>query len=329
MFALRILLLGLCLLWAGLQAGQAALRLIVLNKAAASAQVLDLEHGTVLATVPTSDGPHEVAVTPDGKLAVISNYGGRRPGHSLTLLQLNPPKPLSTIELGAFQRPHGLWFVSDSLVLVTAESRQALLVVNVVLRKIRRVIFTGQAVSHMVVADPQGRRAYVSNIGSGTVTAIDLAAGRKLGDVPTGAGAEGLALSPDGKELWVANREEETITIVQADSLKPVARLACPGFPIRLKFTPDGQRVLVSLLRRGELALFDAAGRSVVQRIALAPPRAESPPRPIGLLVSPDQRWAVVALSRLNRLARVDLLTGAVSGWVQTGPSPDGMSWIP
>ena len=42
-----------------------------------TATVIDAASGRVLATVPTGEGPHEVAISHDGKWAVVSNYGVR------------------------------------------------------------------------------------------------------------------------------------------------------------------------------------------------------------------------------------------------------------
>ena len=57
----------------------------------------------------------------------------------------------------------------------------------------------------MVVSTPDGARAFVANIGSGSVTVVE---GRKaIRQIPTGKGAEGIAITPDGREVWVVNRE--------------------------------------------------------------------------------------------------------------------------
>src|SRR5438270_5986590 len=87
--------------------------LIVLNKAQATASIISLADGRTIATMPVGDGPHEVAVSPDGSLAVAANYGGRTPGNSLTVLDLRARRPLRTIDLGTYQRPHGIAWMPD------------------------------------------------------------------------------------------------------------------------------------------------------------------------------------------------------------------------
>ncbi|MFI5175379.1 MAG: YncE family protein, partial [Terriglobia bacterium] len=60
--------------------------LIVLNKSDNNASLIDVATKTVIATIPNGVAPHEVAVTPEGTLAVVSNYCGKEPGNSLTLI---------------------------------------------------------------------------------------------------------------------------------------------------------------------------------------------------------------------------------------------------
>ena len=58
---------------------------VVLNKAEASASLLDAGTGRELAKVQVGSGPHEVAISPDGTTAVVANYGQRQPGNTLTV----------------------------------------------------------------------------------------------------------------------------------------------------------------------------------------------------------------------------------------------------
>ena len=63
-------------------------RLVVLNKAEATASLIDLASGEIVATMDTGDGPHEVSVHPDGRWAVAADYGGQQAGATLSVLDL-------------------------------------------------------------------------------------------------------------------------------------------------------------------------------------------------------------------------------------------------
>ncbi len=100
--------------------------LIVLNKSDASASIISLKTNQTIATIPTGNGPHEAAVTPDGKTAVVTNYGNREaPGSTLTVIDLSQLKVSKTIDLGDYHRPHGVTFLpAGKELLVTAEAEK-------------------------------------------------------------------------------------------------------------------------------------------------------------------------------------------------------------
>ena len=310
--------------------------LVVLNKAEATASLIDLASGQVMATVPTGAGPHEAAVSPDGHLAVAANYGDQTAGSSLTVIDVGGGRALRTIKLDPHRRPHGIaWFPDGRRLAVTSEASRALLIVDAIAGSVEAAIDTDQDVSHMVALARDGKRAYVANIGSGSVTALDLENRKRLGVVPTGAGAEGIALSPDGSTLWVTNRDADTVSVVDTSSLEVAATLPSASFPIRAASTPDGKTVLVSNAKSGELAIFDAATRAERKRIKLALDPASKEgrlfdmgdsPVPIGIVVHPSGRTAFVANANADVIAVVDLDAGRVTGTLKAGKEPDGMA---
>src|SRR5947199_6077481 len=84
--------------------------LLVLNKEDATLAIVDPASGKILGTVPTGEGPHEVAT--DGKLAFVGNYGtGPAPGKSISVIDLASRKELRRVDVTPLQRPHGV-FVS-------------------------------------------------------------------------------------------------------------------------------------------------------------------------------------------------------------------------
>lgn len=313
--------------------------LVVLNKGEASASVIDRDSGAERARIETGVGPHEVAISPDGTLGVVADYGAQVAGNTLSLLDLRSRERIGVIDLGRHARPHGIVFLPDARrVLVTSEQSRRLLIVDVVDRGIVGEIDTAAQASHMVALSPDGTRAFVANIGSGSVTAIDVGEKRVLKQIPTGAGAEGIGVSPDGREVWVTNRSDDTLSVIDAQSLEVVATLTCGVFPIRCAFTPDGAHVLVSCARSGEVAVFDAMPREQTRRIPmrLEPKAGEDrffgdafgdSPVPIGILIPPDGRHAYVANAQADKVAVIDLETWQVTGVVIAGREPDGMAW--
>ena len=122
-----------------------------------------------------------------------------------------------------------------------------------------------------IVASPDGRRAYVASGGADVVTVLDLeqlgawlshSSEAERGDaienmalsyryvaarIPTGCNPQHLALSRDGSRLFVAERLEDRVLVVDTASLKPVGRIVLGdgglSDPIRL-----GERVFTRSL---------------------------------------------------------------------------------
>jgi YVTN family beta-propeller protein len=139
--------------------------------------------------------------------------------------------------------------------------------------------------------------------------------------VRVGNGSEGFDVSPDRKEIWVANSEDGTISVVDVAGKKVIETLAANvGGANRLKFTPDGKRVLVSTLSGPDLVVLDAATRKETKRVPIGHGAA-------GIVVQPDGARAFVACTPDNYVAVIDLRSLEVTGKIQSGGNPDGMAW--
>jgi YVTN family beta-propeller protein len=314
-----------------------AATLIVANKAEATVSLVDLASGKVAATLPVGTGPHEVAVSRDGRRALIANYGtAETQGSTLTLIDVPAARVVKTIDLGEYRKPHGMVWIGNSRALVTSEAGKALLEIDVEAGKVVRALTTGQDISHMVAVTPDGSLAFVANIGSGGITAFDLKEGKKLADIPTAAGSEGITITPDGKQVWVTNRAADSVTVLDAATLKTLKTFEAPAFPIRAEATPDGKRVLVSLAKSGDVAVFSTSTLTLERRIPLeAPPAADRAGRlladfgnssvPIGIEIAPDGKRAYVAHANADQISIVDLTEWKKVGALTAGKEPDGM----
>jgi len=316
--------------------------LLVGNKSAASVNLIDLDSGETVATTETREGPHEIAVSGDGKLAVVTNYGtGANPGNSLTVIEVEKGKAVGTIDLGEYSRPHGIVFMPDSRhVLVTAEGAKSLVKVDVYLGKVVKAVPTGQSTSHMLAYDPSGMRAYVSNMGSASVSLIDVRHGELLSFESSGSGAEGIALGKNGLDLWVTNRGEDTVSLFDARYLRLLGKIDVGGFPIRAEVTPDGSRVLVSSARSGTLSVIDVAKRELVQQenLGLQLQGADKSlfggqfgksSIPIGIEIAPDGQRVWIAHAGIDRVQELDGESLKQTRIFSTGPEPDAMAYSP
>ena len=335
---LRVIAPVACLCLSGLLYGQSGRRgksqasLLVLSKQAHLLNVVDASSLKVIARVPVGNDPHEVITSDDGSTAFVSNYGFGA-YNTLTVVDLRTDKPLRTVDLGPLRGPHGLAFAQGK-VWFTSEVAKAIARYDPETNKVDWILGTGQNRIHMIYVSRDAQRIVTTNVNSGTVSIIDKAPVHTPGPasgsrgmsfdwnqtvVRVGNGSEGFDVSPDGKEIWVANAKDGTISIINFQEKKVVQTLAAnlPGAN-RLKFTPDGKRVLVS--SGPILAVLDVSTRKVIKRIPIGHGSG-------GVLVQPDGARAFVACAPDNYVAVIDLKSLTVTGHIQVDAGPDGMAW--
>jgi DNA-binding beta-propeller fold protein YncE len=330
--------------------------LLVLSKGDHTLSIVDPVSLKVVASMPSGPDPHEVVASDDGKLAFISNYGGGA-YHTLTVVDLVQQKTTGTIDLGAMNGPHGLAFAGGK-VYFTAEAAKVIGSYDPASQKIDWVMGTGQDRTHMVWVSRDLKTIVTSNVSSATMTILQQVT-RRMGPLPggpppqgagpggpppgagpggpppggprtdweetvvaVGRGAEGFDVSPDEKELWAANAQDGTISVVDLPGKKVVATLSADVKSAnRLKFTPDGKHVLVSLLGGTDLVILDAATRVTTKRVNIGHGAA-------GIEMVPDGKVAYVACTPDSYVAIIDLKSLEVAGHLDGGKQPDGLFWL-
>jgi YVTN family beta-propeller protein len=304
--------------------------LLVLAKSDQTLSVVDPSTLKVLGRVPSGPDPHEVVASSDGRVAYIANYNGG--GNIITLVDLVQMKALTPIDLGPLRAPHGLAFVGGKL-WFTAEAAKVIGSYDPATSKVDWVLGTGQNRTHMIFVSPDLSRIVTSNVSSATMTIIEKSAAAGRGGrggpqtdwnetvVPVGRGAEGFDVSPDGKQIWAANAQDGTVSIIDMATKKVIDTLAANvNGANRLKFTPDGTRVFVSSLGEADLAILDAVTRKDVKRLKIG--------RAAGIEMQPDGARAYVACTPENYVAVIDLKTLEVIGRIEAGRQPDGLAWV-
>jgi len=325
----------------------------VLAKSDNTVALVDPATLQVLARVSAGPDPHEIIASDDGKLAFISNYGGPDSAlNTISVVDLVAHKALSPIDLGALRSTHGLAFAGGKLYF-TAETNKVIGRYDPASQRVDWILGTGQDRTHMIFVSKNLDRIVTSNVSSGTVSIIEQIsqpsggfgpppgnplpgssppAGRprqtwEVTNVPSGNGAEGFDVSPDGKEIWAANARDATVTIIDvaAKKARQTISISIKGAN-RLKFTPDGSRVLISGLGAnakagdGSLVVMDVSTRKEIKQLSLGGGAA-------GILIAPDGSRAYVAVSTADKVAVVDLKTLEVTGQLAAGKQPDGLAW--
>jgi len=218
---------------------------------------------------------------------------------------------------------------------------------------------TGQNRTHMIYVTKDLKQIYTTNVASATVSIWEKVARPMMGPppggpggpgsgpggpppggprpggldappamdwsqtvIPVGRGDEGFDVSADGKELWTADAQDGTISIVDISAKKVAATLDAKVFGAnRLKFTLDGKLALITSLRDGNLVIYDTATRKEIKKVAIGRGAA-------GIQMDPNGLRAFVACTPDDYVVVLDLKTLAVTGHIDAGGQPDGMAWV-
>jgi DNA-binding beta-propeller fold protein YncE len=295
--------------------------LIVTNKSAATATIIDAASGRALATLPTGQGPHEIALSSNGNLAVVTDYGGGGGGgRTLTVIDVPGMRVARTIELGEYTRPHGIVFLpGDSIVAVTSEASRHVVLVNVIEGAVRNAVPTQHPGSHMVGVTADGVHAWTGDMGSHTISLLNLRTGSYVRSFTVPQQPEAINVTPDGSEVWVGSNAEDKVSVVdpQTGNVQTVAEGM--GWPYRVAFTPDTRTVLLPDLEGETLRFVDRASRRELGRIAF------TGGGPQGITITSDGRYAIESMSRQSRVAVIDIAARTVAGYIPAGPAPDGV----
>jgi len=200
--------------------------LIVANQKEHTVLVVDPEQRRELAKIVVGVNGHEVMVSKDGRYAYVPIYGNSgvgRPGTdgtTIDVIDLRQRKLAATIDLGKPLRPHRAEWGTDGMLYVTAELGNAVDVIDPNTRKVVAEIPSGQKETHMLVVSPDGRRAYTSNVGAGSVSVLDLAKRSLITTIPVAKTVQRISMSPDGRQVFTHDQDAPRIAVIDTATNK-------------------------------------------------------------------------------------------------------------
>ena len=309
--------------------------LLVVNRHADAGSVsfFDLEIESEIARVPIGPGwPHEVAVSPDGRLALTAEYGRETPGERLVVIDVPEAQLLGRIDMGPGTRPHDLVFLPDNRhAIVTLETTDRVALVDVINLEVVRTypIGDGAREGHMLWLSPDGSRVYVgARLGQGTVSVVYLQEDRPPTVIPSGLGAEAITVTPDGHAVWAINQDENTISIIDPDTLTIVEKFDAGTQPRRLANLPGGRMAVIYGNREtAGIHIYDVQTREVLDRLAI--PGDEPGAGGFGFLAVGDTGF--VATRSDGRILVYDFSVPESPPRILAASheTPDGMAWSP
>src|SRR6185369_15111202 len=181
---------------------------------------------------------------------------------------------------------------------------------------------------HHLIVTPDGKDVLIGSTATNELLVLDARTGEKRRVVPGIIDPYQLGFSPDGKWFVTVAYRLDHVDIYHADGLKLAGRIFIDGLPSHMAFDAESKTVFVSLQQSGRLAAFDLATQTLKWNVPVGN-------TPAGVLVLPDNKRVLVALTGEDGVAVVDPSDGKVTGRLQTGkgahnfwPKGDGRHWF-
>jgi phospholipase C len=177
------------------------------------------------------------------------------------------------------------------------------------------------------IATPDGETLYITESGKSRVSVFDVRAGRVVGSIPVGLFPHGIAASPDGQLLYVANTGPNTgaggsnsVSVIDVSAKAVVGSVTVGLAPQSVSVSPDSSTVYVSC--QDGLWVVDAASRRVRSSLpALA--------KAHGVTACPGGRHVYVVNPSQDTVSIVDVGSHKVSAIVPVGRSPWHIAFRP
>ena len=299
--------------------------LFVAGKFAGTLAKVDLASGEEVARVASCANPHELATSPDEEHIALACYGGT----SVDVFRTSDLAKVKSIDLGENARPHGIVWHDNGHLYATAEGRKSVFVIRNPLRETETFEYsTGQDGTHMLAIGPNAMHAWTTNLGSRTVSRVDLLTRRSPLSVAVGEEPEGIALSPDGKTLWVSARGSDIAYALDPTTMKKLKDVPVGDFPLRIIVRPQGDYAVTSDLADGALSVIDTATGAKVRSITISSREEAETRMQVTILFSPDGTRLYVAETMANTIAEVDFASGEVLRRLPGDGGGDGIAII-
>lgn len=203
--------------------------LYVLNDMSNSVQVIDPRTGKLGRTLPVAD-PYNMYFTPDGKFAIVVAERLRR-------LDFRDPHTMAlkhSLPVRCKGIDHADFTADGRFAVFSCEFSGQLVKVDIARQKVVGYLHVNEGGSPQdVKTAPDAKVMYVADQYAGGVQVIDPVSFKEVGFIKTGPGTHGLYVSRDSRFLYVTNRHDASISLIDFATRKQVRKWRIPGM------TPD------------------------------------------------------------------------------------------
>jgi len=303
--------------------------LLVANQGDHTLSLVDPAAGKQIAVVPVGGVTgHEVAVSPDGKLAYVPIYGdsgvGKQgtDGTSMSAIDLASRKVVGSVDFGHGVRPHmPLYEPVSGKLYVTTELDRAVAVLDPKTLKIEGKIPTGADQSHMLVVSHDGKRGYTANVGPGSVSVLDMVGRKTIAVIPVSGKTQRISISRDDRLVFTADQTQPRMAVIDTTNNSVKSWITLPAVGYGSSVTLDGRWLLVQMDTLKQVAVIDLKTMKVARTVDVGGGTGE-------ILMNPDGKVAYVSCPADGTVAEIDLTNWKVLKLIKAGQKADGMAWV-
>lgn len=249
---------------------------------------IDAATNKVVETFKDEGSPHNVQVSPDGKVFAYT----------------------SAAKMAEGQTDHGSMSMNGSAIFYDVETGKQIKKVEV-----------GKHPAHIVFTE-DGKYAVVTNNEDNNISIIDAKTYKLINNVKVGKGPHGFRISADSKFAYVANMGEDTVSVVDIASSKEIKKIKVGKTPVTTAITKDGKTLVATVNAENYLAIVDLT-TDKVEKIAVGVGPAQ-----VYLSNDDKYAFVAnqgTEKNPSNTISKVDLNTKQVVATIETGKGAHGV----
>jgi len=301
--------------------------LFIANQFDHTALVVNLDSRQVVNKAGVDINGHEVVVEPGhrfGYVPIYGNSGVGKPGtdgSTVQVIDLRAGRTLKIIDLGKPVRPHCARFGPDGKLYVSAELSNAIQILDPATGQTVGTVPTGAPESHMFVISPDGHRAYTSNVGSGSVSVLDLQSRSLITVIPVAKRVQRISISADGRFVFTHDQDAPRIAVIDTATNTLARWIDLPASVYSSAPTPDG-RLLLANAPSGKLFVIDLSSEKVTASYSI--------PEAIGeIAIDGAGTHAYISCPQKGTIEGFDIRGAKLEAPIVLSPGVDGLEWFP
>ena len=239
-----------------------------------SLRIVDTATNKAFAAIKLTGRPNQCAVTPDGHYVAVPI----RDKNAVDIVDVEQQKVVKTLPVS---KPHNAFNAgSNRYLFVSAMGANQINIIDLTTMAYSAKVAVG-GIPRPYVVTPDGKTMYVAltdlhgfmkvDVASGKMQRVTMPAenhtAKQRSFEPSNTLTHGLALSPDGSELWVTSLLDDSLYVYDVKANKITGRVQVGDGPNWVTFSPDGKYVCVSNTGTNDVSIIDVQARREVKRV--------------------------------------------------------------